>query len=358
MVQKTLFICVIVLALALPATAQDSGGNTFRSADGFFNFTYPTTWTPSEKDFALRLTDPNPNNPFRPFIQVDVMYPGLPGWPVGTYAGTTPAQLVGQFQAGLGNLYSFSALIETVQAGKALALTTTSGATLSGFEGDIALVAVDLGGNHVAMIYAEAPLGSMTAYQQTLVEVAGTMLYSGPPTAIVETPPVVAPPPEVTPPPIEVVPDTTVTPAPPLAPTTQFGQVYLYYSSGTMTIYNASHTLVDLGGFALVAPTGERFNWNDWGIMTRRYGVGRCVFLHLLDQPYDPPSFCSRVRQLTYVLGNTAGRFWAWDGSFNSAAEFLVMRGDTLVATCTVAAGQCSFEAPVPIVPYEPSWFR
>lgn len=359
MVQKNLFIGILILALTLPVMAQ-TGGNTFRSDDGLFTFTYPTTWTPSAKDFALRLTDPNPATPTQPFIQVDVMYPGLPGWPIGTFAGSTPAQVLATFQDSLTGLYTFGAPIETVANGKPVALVTTTGAILSGPNGDILLLAVDLGGRHIALIYAETPLGSMTVYQQTLVDVAGSMVYSGPSAPIVTaTPPPVSQP-VVTPAPDAGTPSPseTVTPAPQAPPPTEFGQAVLYYSSGTLTIYNASDTLLDLGGFALVAPNGERFNWNDWGIMTRRFGVGRCVFLHLIDQPYNPPDFCSRVRQLTYIYGDTAGRFWAWDAAINSAAEFQVVRGDTVVTTCTVAAGECRFEAPVPVVPYEPPWFR
>ena len=322
----------------LPPVEQD----TFQ--DGFFTFSYPASWGVVPQAYGLQMTDDVG-------LEAQVIYPGSPGMQVGQYAGRSPEEVIEVFRVLLTGRYTLSATTNTTRNGRAMAYATTAGLDSEGGPIDIILIVVDLGGNHVGMIYAEMSAGQLSVYQERLLEVTSGMVYNGPPTAALP-PEDVAPPPAA--PPSDPGDGSGDDPAPPAAPTLT-SAVQLYYANGTLTIYNGSEDILNAANIEFVATTsGERFGPNDLGYGTLSFfQPDRCITIYLTTQPYAPPAFCSGVRQLAYLSGDTPNRFWVWDPAFSSEATFLVQRDGETLATCNLAAGQCEFDVPVRVIPFE-----
>lgn len=376
------FLILLCLALGTVAPVLAQEPARFVSDDGLFSFEYPGTWIQVDSDIAVRLLDPDPAvaTADAALLRVDIMYPGSAGIAPGAYAGYSPDEVLNEFQSQLEGLYVFTPIQVATADGKSVAFTTTTGTNSRGRLVNILLTAVDIGGNHVALIYGETPTTDVLAYQQTLLGIAGSMNYTGPPAELPsETPPVVEQPSSPT--------GETETPAPPAVPAdtatapteeapteaqppvteeapvnertqaTDFGRVVLRYAEGSLLIYNNSDQTVNIDGLVLESPAGdERFTSNDFGGTTKNYfGTDRCIIVHLNTQAVEVPSFCNpgRTRILTYLQGDTSGRYLVWNPGFATASAFVVSQFGETLATCPIAAGECSIEAPVVQFPFE-----
>lgn len=359
-----ILIALILVSLAATRSnrvvAQESESKTFTSSNGLFTFQYPGDWVLDETASVARLVSfATAEQAFQ--VRVEVIFPGSSGMSVGAYAGIPPADIIEQFRVNLAGSFTLGPTTPDNAGGKAIAYATTqAGAIAPELPTDILLLTMDLGGNNVGLMYAETSNGGLSATLTALKAIAGSAVYSGPAVTPVVQQPVVTQPSAPQQPPAS----TDGTPAAPQGPAVQqppraTGQVHLFYADGTMTIYNGGDTPVSIAGIQLVVPgTTNNFGANDYGYIFQRLFIpDSCIFLHLATQPFSAPDFCRKTgtRQLTYLFGDTGERFFAWNSSFNTGATFLVMQGETTLATCTIAAGECTFEAPVRYIPFEPN---
>ncbi|MBZ0319113.1 MAG: hypothetical protein K8L91_22045, partial [Anaerolineae bacterium] len=167
---------------------------------------------------------------------------------------------------------------------------------------------------------------------------------------------------DVTPVPSITVAPVATTPAAPTAtpiprPEDTAGTLRLIYNNGTMTVYNGTDQLLDLRGLEFVSPDNRvRFISRDFGAFSLTYfEPGRCIHVHLFSQAYSPPEFCPSgpvTTQLAYQSGSTEHLYFVWNASFGYTS-FLVQRNGQTVATCEIAAGQCTVPVPVTYFPVE-----
>lgn len=380
-----LLILIALIGIILPSSsyAQDGENQTFVSADGLFTIQYPAEWIlVPETDVRLAFvpTDASNNS-----VKLDVIFPGSSGMAVGEYAGLSPAAVIDLFRANLAGAFTLGLTTPGFAGDKTIAYASAQALDPTGTPLEIMLIALDLGGNHIALFLAEVSGGLATAFP-ALLEIASSASYSGLAVTPTETPVATidastTPDPNATPSPTvdaSTTPDPNATPSatveasatpnaqtPSLTPTPEIpqppqvtGQVHLYYADGALSIYNASDTVVTIANLSLAVPDGSvYFGSNDFGYTFQRLFLPRsCIFLHLTTQAYSAPSFCrpTGTRQLTYIWGDTPTRFFAWNSGFNASDSFLVIRDGETLATCSISAGECSFDAPVRYLPYEP----
>ncbi len=242
---------------------------------------------------------------------------------------------------------------------------------------------IQVGEQDFFAVALDAPTGELVFVEQTALALLTTLVYNPAPVLATETPteaavaptetpveptPVGATPEaspaatEITPPPSETVEPVATTPAAPTAtpiprPEDVSGTLRLIYNNGTLTVYNGTEDLLDLRGLEFVSPDNRvRFISRDFGAFSLTYfEPGRCIHVHLFSQAYSPPEFCPSgpvTTQLAYQSGSTDHLYFVWNASFGYTT-FLVQRNGETVATCEIAAGQCTVPVPVTYLPIE-----
>lgn len=234
---------------------------------------------------------------------------------------------------------------------------------------------IQVGEQDFFILALDAPIGELALVEDTGLALFATLVYS--PTAALATPaPTEAPTDagtgagtETTPVATDVTPVPSITVAPvattPAAPTATpiprpedtAGTLRLIYNNGTMTVYNGTDQLLDLRGLEFVSPDNRvRFISRDFGAFSLTYfEPGRCIHVHLFSQAYSPPEFCPSgpvTTQLAYQSGSAEHLYFVWNASFGYTS-FLVQRNGQTVATCEIAAGQCTVPVPVTYFPVE-----
>lgn len=236
---------------------------------------------------------------------------------------------------------------------------------------------IQVGQQDFFIVALDAPTGELVLVEQTALALMTTLVYNPAPVLATETPTEAAPEgatpvagtpapsegaTEITPPPSETVEPVATTPAAPTAtpiprPEDVSGTLRLIYNNGTMTVYNGTEDLLDLRGLEFVSPDNRvRFISRDFGAFSLTYfEPGRCIHVHLFSQAYSPPEFCPSgpvTTQLAYQSGSTDHLYFVWNASFGYTS-FLVQRNGETVATCEIAAGQCTVPVPVTYLPIE-----
>ncbi|GIK66860.1 MAG: hypothetical protein BroJett018_46540 [Chloroflexota bacterium] len=234
---------------------------------------------------------------------------------------------------------------------------------------------IQVGEQDFFILALDAPIGELALVEDTGLALFATLVYS--PTAALATPAPTEVPTEagtgagtdttpvatdVTPVPSITVAPVATTPAAPTAtpiprPEDTAGTLRLIYNNGTMTVYNGTNQLLDLRGLEFVSPDNRvRFISRDFGAFSLTYfEPGRCIHVHLFSQAYSPPEFCPSgpvTTQLAYQSGSTEHLYFVWNASFGYTS-FLVQRNGQTVATCEIAAGQCTVPVPVTYFPVE-----
>lgn len=234
---------------------------------------------------------------------------------------------------------------------------------------------IQVGEQDFFILALDAPIGELALVEDTGLALFATLVYS--PTAALATPAPTEVPTEagtgagtdttpvatdVTPVPSITVAPVATTPAAPTAtpiprPEDTAGTLRLIYNNGTMTVYNGTDQLLDLRGLEFVSPDNRvRFISRDFGAFSLTYfEPGRCIHVHLFSQAYSPPEFCPSgpvTTQLAYQSGSTEHLYFVWNASFGYTS-FLVQRNGQTVATCEIAAGQCTVPVPVTYFPVE-----
>lgn len=387
---RRLFILVLVMAvlsvIAAPSHAQDSGKRVYISDDDLIMFEHPAEWEVIELPLSLRLLDANPSIGETPTIRLDVVYPmGAPGLRRGTYAGLQPVQVIEEFQLYLRDIYDFSPNVELTLSNKAIAYTTTGNDT-------IMLVVMDLGRNNIGLIVAQTTGASVMGFEELILDVAETALYLGPQVDPDPTRPVTDPtggglvPTEETP-----APSATEAPADGATPTadpTAFptepadagttglttdgivaliasgavqpaalvvddnpaddGMVFMYYRDGDLSLFSGGIAPVDISYVRFVSPDGATvFSSDDFGYMQQRLFVpGQCIHIRSVDLPYAAPDFCTTTHELVYLTSELNTRHFVWNSAHNASDTFNVVQDDTVLATCSISAGECMFTMP------------
>ena len=329
----------------------------YQSADGTFSFNHPINWILNDLGAVIAIQVPDAVDPAQVAANIEISPPQSAY--VMDYSGAGSAfGVMESFKANLGQLYTFSDTLVTNVNGKAVAFVTGTSSD-TGVPREFMFAIVEVGGNNVSLIYVDAPVGKLNTYQPDAFAVASTMTSSVPPATPIQAPsqPTTVPA-QGTPQP--TVPGATTAPQPtPVIeqPERGEGRVVLFYSNGTMTIYNSSDTPVVIEGLELVTPDGERrFISRDYGWYFQRvFAPDRCIHIHLTTQPFSAPSFCRRTgtRQLTYIFGDRSHLNFVWHSGFNASGSFLVQRHGETLATCSIAAGECEFQAPITYIAYE-----
>lgn len=330
---------------------------SYQSADGLFSFNHPADWLLND-GASVTLQILNAANPSQVDAYVEVTPPQSAF--VLDYSGTgTAFGVMESFKSNMMQNYAFTDTLLTDVGGKRVAFVTSSVSYNNNtLVKDFLFAVVEVGGNNVALTYVEAPVGQLNTYLPTVFALVSTMSSSVPPAVPISPPvqPTTAP---GTPQPTVEGATTVPSQPPPVIdqPAHENGRVVLFYSNGTMTIYNSSDTFVSIEGLELVTPDGNgRFISRDYGFYFQRvFAPDRCVHIHLNTQPFSAPSFCRRtgIRQLTYLFGDWDNLNFVWHSAFNPSGTFLVQRMGETLATCSIAAGECEFQAPVVYIAYD-----
>lgn len=365
----------------------------YRAADGNISFVYPPEWT---------LTD------HLGFVQLEPeTLPTEPFWRIGLYLpATDDADFSAIYQTATSSRDFLEQILAALADDDEITITNTGeiqDITLAGkfgtqvqvaftgaegnIESAVIVMQVAEGLFIPVVLVAEAPLQAQ--YLDTLNVVAGSLTFGQP---IVATTPTATPSPDAaqTATPTEATPaetgtpeataavtetpagvtetptETTPLPETPTLPSiadrepTTAGRIGLLYADGTLTVYNASNEVLDLGDLAFVLPDGsKRFVADHFGdLMRTQFYPGRCVRVYLFSQPYVLPKFCTQglTRELAYLFGTEDHLYWVWDPRFNAAGVFQVVRNDETIAQCTISAGECAFDVPLARLPIIPEW--
>lgn len=144
-------------------------------------------------------------------------------------------------------------------------------------------------------------------------------------------------------------PETTATTIPettPAAVSTAETAVLLRYDETSLVLLNRSSQPVDVSGltFVQIRPNGstlefETARWSGGNRPTTALPAGECFQVQRNDiAQLDKPDFCD-----LQSWSRVSFPRWFWR-SDDTAATFEVRRGDTVLATCAVSAGECALE--------------
>lgn len=350
----------VVAAVIVPPTHAQGDKRVYISSDNLIMFEHPADWEVLALPLSLRLLDANPAAGEDPTIRVDVVYPDTVGLRRGVYAGLQPIQVIEEFQLYLEGLYTFTPIVESQLINKSIAYTTTGNDT-------ILLMVLDLGRNNIGLIVAQTPGNSVSAFEDTILAVATSVLYLGPEADPDPNRPIIIPsgepetPSEVVDPEavgmnerdlVSLIASNAARPAALVADDdpSDDGMLFLYYGNGDLALFSGGIAPIDISGLRLTTPDGTLlFEAADFGYMMQRLFIpGACIHVRSVDLPYAAPDFCGATtsHELVYLNSTTPTRQFVWNSAINDTESFIVMQDERVLATCSVAANECYFTLP------------
>lgn len=145
--------------------------------------------------------------------------------------------------------------------------------------------------------------------------------------------------------PVQVTSTPSLTPVPPtpsLTPSPAAPDILLIYDSRSLTLLNVSEQRIDISQ-VVIAGSGRTLAATRWKqvapVPLDRFAPGSCMEVWAWTEPQDLPQPAACHTRVAFIYIAPETRFWA-------NADFTVMQGSSVLATCAKAPGTCAVTLP------------